>query len=273
MAEKTSGSASGSSKRKKRKAKRKDLQEHRGFATSVARQDKAGDRDAREESGNGRAGEHGLVQIGEESSVIQKLCSGCSNSTCEGNPERNRGNLYTKAHTITDITNGSAIISLEEQQKTQPPKLRQESKKEPKPPHFDAVTKGSAFEEELEWCIGQLELGLLRPDASNSQKQENKRHIKTLRSSKTPMPRKRQIMRSLFGDYRSKVRTQPLPETVLTPKKPMISAVEKATLEATGKFYKQSAATVAALAKPGSVSGAAGVHSSEFRFDFDIDVV
>ena len=47
------------------------------------------------------------------------------------------------------------------------------------------------FEEQVEWCIGQLELGLLRPDASKAQKDSNEKNIKTLRSLKVPVPRKR----------------------------------------------------------------------------------
>ena len=95
----------------------------------------------------------------------------------------------------------------------------------------------STFDKELEWCITQLQLGLLRKDASKTQKQENERHLRTLNSPKAPLPRKRQLMRSLFGDYRTKMKrqqAQSFPE-------PQISSVEKEALEASGKFYKESA--------------------------------
>lgn len=101
------------------------------------------------------------------------------------------------------------------------------------------VTNCSTFEQELDWCIGQLQLGLMRPNAKKHQKEENERYIKTLNSSKTPLPKKRQIMRNLFGDYRAKMKTHPILES---PKKPEIGCVEKDSLELTGKFYKFSAA-------------------------------
>jgi len=97
----------------------------------------------------------------------------------------------------------------------------------------------STFEQELDWCIGQLRLGLMRPNAKTHQKEENERYIKTLSSSKTPLPKKRQIMRNLFGDYRAKMKTHPILES---PKEPEINCVEKDSLELTGKFYKFSAA-------------------------------
>lgn len=101
------------------------------------------------------------------------------------------------------------------------------------------VTNCSTFEQELDWCIGQLRLGLMRPNAKKHQKEENERYIKTLSSSKTPLPKKRQIMRNLFGDYRANMKTHPILES---PKEPEISCVEKDSLELTGKFYKFSAA-------------------------------
>ena len=71
-------------------------------------------------------------------------------------------------------------------------------------------TKSSSLEEELDWCIRQLELGLLRPKdkGTSQQKQEAQAIISKLRSSKTPLPRKRQLMRLTFGDYRSKMREE-----------------------------------------------------------------
>ena len=139
-----------------------------------------------------------------------------------------------------------------------------------------------SFDEELEWCIAQLQLGLLRKDASKTQKQENERHIKTL-NSKAPPPRKRQLMRNLFGDYRAKMKKEPLSHGS---QKPEISSVEKETLEATGKFYKESVSHI----RPGMQSSSAacsgdsseavvvtdlitgGSHDAEpFYFNFEIE--
>ena len=94
------------------------------------------------------------------------------------------------------------------------------------------------FEEQIEWCIGQLELGLHRREATKAQKDSNEKNIGTLRSLKVPIPRKRQLMRSLFGDYRSKMMTTPLPEASTRAKGPCVSVVEREVAEDCGKFFK-----------------------------------
>lgn len=58
---------------------------------------------------------------------------------------------------------------------------------------------------ELDWCIEQLELGLRTQKSSAKQKEEASRALKTLRSSKAPLVKKRQVMRTVSGDYRKKM--------------------------------------------------------------------
>ncbi|XP_061088320.1 UPF0488 protein C8orf33 homolog isoform X2 [Conger conger] len=58
---------------------------------------------------------------------------------------------------------------------------------------------------ELDWCVEQLELGLRTQKSSPKQMEEASRALKTLRSSKAPLVKKRQVMRSMFGDYRKKI--------------------------------------------------------------------
>ena len=132
--------------------------------------------------------------------------------------------------------------------------------------------KGSNFEEELEWCIAQLELGILRKEASKTQKKDNERNIKILRSSKTPLPRKRQLMRSLFGDYRTKIKSHPLVQ-----KEPSIVPIEPRTCETSGKFFKQSTAhrqrTNPHSVKNGLASAILAQdvpRNVDFRFEFEI---
>ena len=149
------------------------------------------------------------------------------------------------------------------------------------------VTNCSTFEQELYWCIGQLQLGLMRLNAKKHQKDENERYIKTLSSSKTLLPKKRQIMRNLFGDYRAKMKTNPLPDRLQSPKDPEISCVENDSLEVMGKFYKHSA-TLARLAMKSELegdcsgrdrenldrttaSGGFGSGGRGFQFNFDIE--
>ncbi|KAJ8245777.1 hypothetical protein GJAV_G00260210 [Gymnothorax javanicus] len=58
---------------------------------------------------------------------------------------------------------------------------------------------------ELDWCAEQLELGLRTQKSSSKQMEEASRALKTLRSNKAPLVKKRQVMRAMFGDYRKKM--------------------------------------------------------------------
>uniref|UniRef100_UPI003AADD0F9 UPF0488 protein C8orf33 homolog isoform X1 n=1 Tax=Centroberyx gerrardi TaxID=166262 RepID=UPI003AADD0F9 len=58
---------------------------------------------------------------------------------------------------------------------------------------------------ELDWCIEQLELGMRTQKGTPKQKEEASRALKTLRSSKAPLAKKRQVMRAMTGDYRKKM--------------------------------------------------------------------
>ena len=99
----------------------------------------------------------------------------------------------------------------------------------------------SNLQEELEWCIAQLELGLSRTDATKSQKVENEKFIRSLRSQKTPLPRKRQLMRNLFGDYRTRMVQEPIPRYFQTRDSvPSVSCVKNAVTESEGRFFRRS---------------------------------
>lgn len=103
-------------------------------------------------------------------------------------------------------------------------------------PDISSVKVGN-FQQELEWCIAQLEIGISRKDASKSQKSQNRKYICSLRSDKTALPRKRQLMKNLFGDYRSKMICKPIPlSTNLVPSIQQVDSIEKM-----GKFFRKSA--------------------------------
>ncbi|XP_058013625.1 UPF0488 protein C8orf33 homolog [Ahaetulla prasina] len=61
------------------------------------------------------------------------------------------------------------------------------------------------FQDELEWCITQLETGLLRLNPTPKQADETRHILKVLRSRKAPLVKKRQMMHHVFGDYRLKM--------------------------------------------------------------------
>ncbi|XP_046702604.1 UPF0488 protein C8orf33 homolog [Silurus meridionalis] len=67
------------------------------------------------------------------------------------------------------------------------------------------LTPEQQLSRELDWCIEQLELGLRTQKSSTKQREEASRALKTLRSSKAPVVKKRQVMRAVSGDYRKKM--------------------------------------------------------------------
>ncbi|KAM4865346.1 UPF0488 protein C8orf33 homolog isoform 2-T2 [Thomomys bottae] len=68
---------------------------------------------------------------------------------------------------------------------------------------ISAEAQAKQLARELAWCVEQLELGLKMQRPTPKQKEQALGAIRTLRSEKAPLPRKRQLMRSLFGDYRA----------------------------------------------------------------------
>ncbi|NXS08312.1 CH033 protein, partial [Neodrepanis coruscans] len=64
------------------------------------------------------------------------------------------------------------------------------------------------LQKELNWCVHQLELGLKTQKPTPKQAEEALRAIRTLRSDKAPLVKKRQLMRAMFGDYRKKMQEE-----------------------------------------------------------------
>ncbi|XP_018590422.1 UPF0488 protein C8orf33 homolog isoform X1 [Scleropages formosus] len=67
------------------------------------------------------------------------------------------------------------------------------------------LTAEQMLARELDWCIEQLELGLRTQKSTPKQMEEASRALKTLRSGKAHLAKKRQVMRTVFGDYRKKM--------------------------------------------------------------------
>lgn len=61
------------------------------------------------------------------------------------------------------------------------------------------------FELELQWCIQQLEAALATSKMAPKQAQDAAYSLTILRSKRAPVIKKRQVMRSSFGDYRTKM--------------------------------------------------------------------
>ena len=136
-------------------------------------------------------------------------------------------------------------------------------------PNNGSDASESSFESELAWCLNQLQLGKVSSRGDKHQRADNEKNIKLLSSSKTPLPRKRQLMRSLFGDYRAKMKLHPT--TPLPQSQPGIETVANEK-DLGSKYYKSSQSkrkelvTVRASGDGPTVSNTAGL----FHFDFEI---
>ncbi|XP_053898900.1 UPF0488 protein C8orf33 homolog isoform X2 [Malaclemys terrapin pileata] len=94
-------------------------------------------------------------------------------------------------------------------------------------------TPQGTFQDELEWCILQLETGLLRLNPTPKQAEETQHILKVLRSRKAAFVKKRQVMNRVFGDYRLKIaEEQKKMEKAETPK-PEIAAEDEVKAEKT----------------------------------------
>jgi len=93
----------------------------------------------------------------------------------------------------------------------------------------------STLEDDVKWCIAQLEMAAVSKTVSKKQKEECMKYIKLLQSSKTSVPRKRQIMRQNFGDYKQKIKERPLLDSDVT-----LKVADSGLLLSAGKFHRKS---------------------------------
>ena len=63
----------------------------------------------------------------------------------------------------------------------------------------------SKFQEELSWCIENIEINLQTKKLSEKQAKDIVKTISSLKNPKNPLAKKRQLMRVSCGDYRAKM--------------------------------------------------------------------
>ncbi|NWI84627.1 CH033 protein, partial [Pitta sordida] len=138
------------------------------------------------------------------------------------------------------------------------------------------------LQKELDWCVQQLELGLKTQKPTPKQAEEAVRAIRTLRSHKAPLVKKRQLMRTMFGDYRKKMQEELCRELKLmetAAKSARVVEVKESSLKKSGQFIRRSSG--ACRSSQGSAGAPphsprtlyAGLFNSttskeEFRFNF-----
>merc|ERR1711962_1743021 len=112
------------------------------------------------------------------------------------------------------------------------------------------------FEEELCWCIQQIQIGLQSGKPSKDQATKSKKLMDQLKSNKTSKPKKRMLMRTTFGDYRAKMEKENKQVVNVKPAK-FVDVDDKVMNQST--FYRK---------KANDLPAAFRVNDQEFRFNF-----
>ncbi|XP_073409699.1 UPF0488 protein C8orf33 homolog [Dendrobates tinctorius] len=129
----------------------------------------------------------------------------------------------------------------------------------PSPPLKEEAKSGDdELRKELDWCVEQLEIGLQRQKSTPKQVEEAVRAIKTLRSAKVPLVKKRQVMRVMFGDYRHKMEEERVKQLRLMQaanKSAKMTAVTLATRQNRSKVFRKSIHKSRTSAAPADTQG------------------
>ncbi|XP_027953156.1 UPF0488 protein C8orf33 homolog, partial [Eumetopias jubatus] len=125
--------------------------------------------------------------------------STCSDTAPGEHPERRGGAAASKKQKKKKVRDGASVANGDG-------KVSEKLTSEEAP--LSAEAQAEQLARELAWCVEQLELGLKMQRPSPKQKEQAIGAIRTLRSERTPLPRKRQLMHSLFGDYRAQMEAE-----------------------------------------------------------------
>ncbi|MEE6497240.1 hypothetical protein FKM82_002675 [Ascaphus truei] len=110
------------------------------------------------------------------------------------------------------------------------------------PPQEEPQTGADDLQRELDWCVEQLEFGLHRQKSTPKQAEEALRAIKTLRSQKAALVKKRQVMRAMLGDYRRKMeeeKQRQLRQMQTAARSARVSEVAVGARRKSSKVYRQ----------------------------------
>ncbi|XP_006879465.1 PREDICTED: UPF0488 protein C8orf33 homolog [Elephantulus edwardii] len=127
----------------------------------------------------------------------------------------------------------------------------------------DTEAQAEQLARELAWCIEQLELGLRTQKPNRRQKEQATGAIRLLRSEKTPLPRKRQLMHSFFGDYRAQIEEEHQ-ETL----RAIRAAVRSAQVQPVGEACRRKSRKVCRLRSAQGTKTTLDIPDEEFRFNF-----
>ncbi|KAL4842915.1 hypothetical protein H8958_022137 [Nasalis larvatus] len=122
-------------------------------------------------------------------------------------------NADTRAHPLGDESSAASKKQKNKKKTRNRASVANGGEKAPEKPApeevpLSAEAQAQQLAQELAWCVEQLELGLKRQKPTPKQKEQAIGAIRTLCSKRTPLPRKRQLMHSLFGDYRAQMEAE-----------------------------------------------------------------
>lgn len=128
---------------------------------------------------------------------------------------------------------------------------------------LSAEAQAEQLARELAWCVEQLELGLRMQRPTPKQKEQAIGAIRTLRSQRTPLPRKRQLMHSLFGDYRAQMEAE-WQESL----RALRAAARSAQVQPVGEAIRKKSQKICRPRPAGRAKVTLDTPDEEFRFNF-----
>nr|XP_035961806.1 UPF0488 protein C8orf33 homolog isoform X1 [Halichoerus grypus] len=180
--------------------------------------------------------------------------STCSDSAPGEHPERRGGAAASKKQKKKKIRNGPSGAN-------GGGKVSEKPASEEAP--LSAEAQAEQLARELAWCVEQLELGLKMRRPSPKQKEQAIGAIRTLRSERTPLPRKRQLMHSLFGDYRAQMEAERCEALRV-----LRTAARTAQLQPVGEATRKKSGRVCRPRQAGVAKATLDTPDEEFRFNF-----
>ncbi|KAM6171779.1 UPF0488 protein C8orf33 homolog isoform 2-T2 [Erethizon dorsatum] len=126
-----------------------------------------------------------------------------------------------------------------------------------------AEAQAEQLARELAWCVEKLELGLKMQRPTPKQKVQAVEAIRTLRSQRTPLPRKRQLMHSLFGNYRAQMEAE-WREAL----RALRAAAHLAHVQPVGESARKKSRRVCRPRPGGRAKATLDTPDEEFRFNF-----
>uniref|UniRef100_A0A8C6BVF4 Chromosome 8 open reading frame 33 n=1 Tax=Monodon monoceros TaxID=40151 RepID=A0A8C6BVF4_MONMO len=128
---------------------------------------------------------------------------------------------------------------------------------------LSAEAQAEQLVRELAWCVEKLELGLKMQRPTPKQKEQALGAIRTLRSQRTPLPRKRQLMRSLFGDYRAQMEAE-----WCVALRALRTAAHSVQVQPVGEAARKKSRRVCRPRLTGRAKDTLDTPDEEFRFNF-----